>query len=181
MEERLLKSYIEEMQKGNMEYFNAFYEETKKAVFYNIFALTKSHETSEDLLHDTYVKFLKEIKNIDLNKSIGGYLMMISKNITLDYFKKNNRIELNDEEGNVVQFEFLDLVELDGEEYVVLLPVVGDGEEGDGEVVILKLESTDEEAGEESYVGVDDEQILNKVFQIFKEKYKDEFNFMDED
>ena len=93
----------------------------------------------------------------------------------------DNIIELNDEEGNVVQFEFLDLVELDGEEYVVLLPVVGQGEEGDGEVVILKLESTDEEAGEESYVGVDDEQILNKVFQIFKEKYKDEFNFMDED
>ena len=59
----------------------------------------------------------------------------------------DNIIELNDEEGNVVQFEFLDLVELDGEEYVVLLPVVGDGEEGDGEVVILKLESTDEEAG----------------------------------
>lgn len=93
------------MQKGNMEYFNAFYEETKKAVFYNIFALTKSHETSEDLLHDTYVKFLKEIKNIDLNKSIGGYLMMISKNITLDYFKKNNRIELNDEENKYVEKE----------------------------------------------------------------------------
>lgn len=105
MEESLLKSYIEEMQKGNMEYFNAFYEETKKAVFYNIFALTKSHETSEDLLHDTYVKFLKEIKNIDLNKSIGGYLMMISKNITLDYFKKNNRIELNDEENKYVEKE----------------------------------------------------------------------------
>ena len=93
----------------------------------------------------------------------------------------DNIIELNDEDGNVVKFEFLDLVELDGEEYVVLLPVVGEGEEGDGEVVILRLESTDGEAGEESYVGVEDEQILSKVFQIFKEKYKDEFNFMDED
>ena len=92
----------------------------------------------------------------------------------------DNIIELNDEDGNVVKFEFLDLVELDGEEYVVLLPVVGEGEEGDGEVVILRLESTDEEAGEESYVGVEDEQILSKVFQIFKEKYKDEFNFIDE-
>ena len=90
-------------------------------------------------------------------------------------------IELNDEDGNVVRFEFLDLVELDGEEYVVLLPVASEGEEEEGEVVILKLESTDEDAGEESYIGVDDEQILNKVFQIFKEKYKDEFNFMDED
>ena len=93
----------------------------------------------------------------------------------------DNIIVLNDEEGKELKFEFLDLVELDDEEYVVLLPVAEEGEEEDGEVVILKLEDTDEESDEESYVGVDDEEILNKVFQIFKEKYKDEFNFVDED
>ena len=90
-------------------------------------------------------------------------------------------VVLNDEEGNEVQFEFLDLVELDDEEYVVLLPVTEEGEEEEGEVVILKLEDTDEDSEEESYVGVEDEEILNKVFEIFKEKYKDEFNFVDED
>jgi uncharacterized protein YrzB (UPF0473 family) len=93
----------------------------------------------------------------------------------------DNIIVLNDENGNEVKFEFLDLVELDEEEYVVLLPVSEEGEEDEGEVVILKLEDTDEEAEEESYVGVEDEEILNKVFAIFKEKYKDEFNFVDED
>ena len=93
----------------------------------------------------------------------------------------DNIIILNDEEGNEVKFEFLDLVELDDEEYVVLLPMLEDDEEEEGEVVILKLEDTDEETEEESYVGVEDEEILNKVFAIFKEKYKDEFNFVDED
>ena len=93
----------------------------------------------------------------------------------------DNIIVLNDEQGNEVKFEFLDLVELEEEEYVVLLPVSEDGDEDEGEVVILKLEDTDEEADEESYVGVEDEEILNKVFAIFKEKYKDEFNFVDED
>ena len=93
----------------------------------------------------------------------------------------DNIIRLNDEDGNEVQFEFLDLVELDNEEYVVLLPVTEEGEEEEGDVVILKLEDTDEESEEESYVGVEDEEILNKVFSIFKEKYKDEFNFVDED
>lgn len=93
----------------------------------------------------------------------------------------DNIIVLNDEQGNEVKFEFLDLVELDEEEYVVLLPVTEDGEEDEGEVVILKLEDTDEDSDEESYVGVEDEEILNKVFAIFKEKYKDEFNFVDED
>ena len=94
----------------------------------------------------------------------------------------DNIIVLNDEQGNEVKFEFLDLVELDEEEYVVLLPIAENEEaEGDGEVVILKLEDTDEDSDEESYVGVEDEEILNKVFAIFKEKYKDEFNFVDED
>ena len=93
----------------------------------------------------------------------------------------DNIIILNDEQGNEVKFEFLDLVELEEEEYVVLLPVSEDGEEDEGEVVILKLEDTDEDSEEESYVGVEDEEILNKVFAIFKEKYKDEFNFVDED
>ena len=91
----------------------------------------------------------------------------------------DNVIVLNDEEGNEVKFEFLDLVELDNEEYVVLLPIAeNEDEEGDGEVVILKLEDI-EDSEEESYVGVEDEEILNKVFSIFKEKFKDEFDFVD--
>lgn len=89
----------------------------------------------------------------------------------------DNVIVLNDEEGNEVQFEFLDLVELDGEEYVVLLPT-SEEEADEGEVVILKVEDTESEE-EESYVSVDDEEILNKVFEKFKEKFKDEFNFVD--
>lgn len=90
----------------------------------------------------------------------------------------DNIIILNDEDGKEVKFEFLDLVELDGEEYVVLLPAEEDEEEG--EVVILKVEDTESEE-EESYVSVDDEETLNKVFEIFKEKFKDEFNFIDEE
>ena len=92
----------------------------------------------------------------------------------------SNIIILNDENGNEVQFEFLDLIEYESEEYVVLLPVLEEGEEDDGEVVILKVEDTDSE-DQESYVSVDDQEVLNKVFEIFKEKFKDEFNFIDED
>ena len=92
----------------------------------------------------------------------------------------DNIITLNNENGDEVNFEFLDLVELDNEQYVVLLPV-SEEENEEGEVVILKLEDTDEDAEEESYVSVEDEEILMKVFNIFKDKFKDEFNFVDED
>lgn len=93
MNEEFLKSCVVKMKNGNLEVFNAFYEECKKSIFYNIFALTKNHEISEDLLHDTFVKFLNEVSKVDVNKSISGYLMVMSRNLTLDYFKKNNRIE----------------------------------------------------------------------------------------
>ena len=83
----------------------------------------------------------------------------------------DNIVTLNDEFGNEVQFEFLDLVEYDGEEYVVLLPA----DDEDGEVVILKLEAIDDD--NDSYTSVEDEGILMAVFQIFKNKFKDEFDF----
>lgn len=90
----------------------------------------------------------------------------------------DNIIVLNDENGEEIEFEFLDLIEYEGEEYVVLLPNDED-EEDAGEVVILKLEDSDSE-DEESYVSVDDEEVLKAVFEIFKDKFKDEFNFIDE-
>ena len=91
----------------------------------------------------------------------------------------DNIVILNDEDGNEVKFEFLDLVELEDEEYVILLPVIDDGVEEEGEVVILKVEDTDEDSEEESYVSVEDEEIINKVFEIFKERFKDDFDFVD--
>ena len=88
----------------------------------------------------------------------------------------DNIITLNDESGNEVKFEFLDLIEYENEQYVVLLPVLEEGE-----VVILKVEDTDEDSDEESYVSVDNEETLMHVFNIFKEKFKDEFDFVDDD
>ena len=93
-------------------------------------------------------------------------------------YKPDNIIVLNDEDGKEVEFEFLDLIEYNSEEYVILLPV--EETEEAGEVVILKVEQTENE-DEESYVGVEDEDELNAVFAIFKDKFKDEFNFIDED
>ena len=87
----------------------------------------------------------------------------------------DNIVVLNDEDGEEIRFEFLDLIEYKGGEYVVLLPC--DDPEGE-EVVILQVESNEEE-DTESYVAIEDEDILSAVFEIFKENFKDEFNFID--
>ena len=85
----------------------------------------------------------------------------------------DNIIFLNDEDGNEVPFEFLDLIECEGNEYVVLLPADDQADE----VVILQVDELD--GDEESYVSIEDDETLNAVFAIFKEKFKDEFNFTD--
>ena len=90
----------------------------------------------------------------------------------------DNIIILNDENGNEVKFEFLDLMEYEGEEYIILLPTE-EGEDID-EVVILKVEDVEDDPDMETYVSIDDEDTLNAVFEMFKEKFKDEFNFIDE-
>lgn len=85
----------------------------------------------------------------------------------------DNIVTLQNEKGEDVSFEFLDLMEYEGDEYVVLLLV----EDSEGEVVILRLDDTDDES--ESYTSVDDEETLAELFRIFKEKFKEEFDFVD--
>ena len=87
--------------------------------------------------------------------------------------ESENIIILQDEDGVDVEFEFLDLIEYAGEEYVILFPA--DEEEAD-EVVILKLERLEEE---DSLISVEDDEVLMAVYNIFKEKSKDKFNFID--
>lgn len=82
-------------------------------------------------------------------------------------------IILSDEEGQEVSFEFLDLISYRGKDFVALLPI----DDTADEVVILQLEENDDDT--ESYISVDNEYTLAAVFELFKERHKDDFNFVD--
>ena len=82
-------------------------------------------------------------------------------------------LSLTDENGNETQFEYLDCIEYEGKEYLVLLPA----EDDSAEIVILEIEPVDEE--NENYIAVESEDILEAVYGIFKERYKDILQFED--
>ena len=90
-----------------------------------------------------------------------------------DLEELDNVVVLTDEDGNDTEFEWLDTVEMADNQYVVLLPM--DEEEAE-EVVILRLEKDGEE---ENFVSVDSEEEINKVFELFKERNADDFDFVD--
>ncbi len=83
-------------------------------------------------------------------------------------------LTLTDENGNDVDFEYLDCLEYQGKEYLVLMPA----EELATEILILEVEPVDEE--NENYLTVNDEETLNAVYGMFKEKYKDILTFEEE-
>ena len=83
-------------------------------------------------------------------------------------------LTLTDENGQETDFEYLDCIPYEGKEYLVLMPA----EEAATEIVILEVEPVDEE--NENYLSVQDEAILDAVYGIFKEGYKDVLTFEEE-
>ena len=87
--------------------------------------------------------------------------------------EQSNILTLTDENGADVDFEYLDCIDYEGKEYLVLMPA----DEMATEIVILEVEPVDEE--NENYLSVTDEAILDAVYGIFKERYKDVLTFED--
>jgi uncharacterized protein YrzB (UPF0473 family) len=87
--------------------------------------------------------------------------------------EQSNILTLTDENGVDTDFEYLDCIEYEGTEYLVLMPA----DEAATEIVILAVEPVDEET--ENYLSVADENILNAVYGIFKERFKDILTFED--
>lgn len=83
-------------------------------------------------------------------------------------------VVLSDDMGNEVEFQVLDVIELADTDYVVLLPTEPD-EETEGNVVILQVETIDDDSGEETFIGIEDEETINAVFEIFKARLTEEF------
>ena len=87
--------------------------------------------------------------------------------------EQSNILTLTDENGVDVDFEYLDCIEYEGTEYLVLMPADDDT----NQIVILAIEPVDEE--NENYLAVEDEAVLDAVYGIFKDRYKDILTFAD--
>lgn len=77
----------------------------------------------------------------------------------------NEIVELIDENDQTVRFEHLMTLEYEGDAYVLLVPVDEVEDVGEDEVVILRIE--EDEDGDDAYVGVEDEALLEKIFEEY--------------
>ncbi len=84
----------------------------------------------------------------------------------------SNSVSISDEEGNEYELEHLDTIEYGDDLYMAFLPTEPD-ENGNQptEMIILKVV---EENGEEFFETIDDEDLLDKVYEAFMEQLFDD-------
>ncbi len=83
--------------------------------------------------------------------------------------EKDNVIKVVDEEGAELELEILDIIDFEGDEYLVLISTDEDADE----IHILVVE--EDEDGEEIYSTVEDEEVMETVFEIFKNRFPELF------
>ena len=88
-------------------------------------------------------------------------------------------VDLETEDGTVIECECVDTLEYEGATYTVFLPVEED-EDGTVEPIILKVEPAADDDEFEQYAFVESEELLGTLFKLFIEKSGDKFDFVEE-
>ncbi len=92
---------------------------------------------------------------------------------------EGNLIGLIDDDGNELHFELIDRAEIDGEEYVALVPEYDEAQDmlgTDGQLVILKV-VLDEELAEETFITIDDDDEFDRVAEEFERRFEESEDF----
>ena len=80
---------------------------------------------------------------------------------------------LEDEDGNAVTFQFLELVTVDSKPYAVLLPI----DEGDEDAGVVIVEVVDLGKESEHYDAVLDDALNDRIFEQFRTEFSDKYDF----
>ena len=130
-----LKELLIQLQNYKMEYFDEFYNLTKNKVFYMAYSILQDYHLSEDILQDTYIKFLKHKKKVKVDGNILSYLLEISKNLSLNYVNKHKKVVNID---NIV-FKYEEQYQEKFEELKLVKDMKKILNENEFQIVILKI------------------------------------------
>ncbi|TNF07231.1 MAG: RNA polymerase sigma factor [Bacillota bacterium] len=68
--------------------FEYVYHQTKRGVYAIMFAIVKSHQVTEDLMQDVYMKMMTSLDQYQKNTKFYQWLLQMARNVALDYYRK---------------------------------------------------------------------------------------------
>ena len=97
LQTRNLEDIIEEFRVGNYDSFDEFYYATHKQLYIFIYDIIRNRQTSEDLLQETYMKFLNHIDKYKRNTNYFNFLVTIARNLAINEYNKEKRTIYDEE------------------------------------------------------------------------------------
>jgi RNA polymerase sigma-70 factor (ECF subfamily) len=107
---------------NNSETLNDIYKNYKSLVFSTSFKIVKDFEVANDLTQDVFLKLFDNLLNIDFENGgeLGAWLKITSKNISIDYIRKNKRFTEYDGDYMSETIDELDFDNLGGNNEALL-------------------------------------------------------------
>lgn len=119
-----INDIILELKKRDYTHFDVFYELTKNQVFFAIIHIVKDQGLAEDLLQDTYMKFLEKIDQYHDGKNPYAYLTSIGRNLAINLYNQRKKEIVNDE-------------------VIEMIPAIETAEDEDNDEIFKLLENLD--------------------------------------
>lgn len=92
-----LEDIIEEFKVGNYDSFDEFYHQTNKQLYVFIYDIIRNRQSSEDLLQETYMRFLNHIDKYKKNTNYFNFLVTIARNLAINEYHKQKRMVYDEE------------------------------------------------------------------------------------
>lgn len=92
-----LEDIIEEFRVGNYDSFDEFYHQTNKQLYVFIYDIIRNRQSSEDLLQETYMRFLNYIDKYKKNTNYFNFLVTIARNLAINEYHKQKRMVYDEE------------------------------------------------------------------------------------
>ncbi|MDD3841857.1 MAG: RNA polymerase sigma factor [Candidatus Izemoplasmatales bacterium] len=109
-----LNVLVRALQEGNVDAFDQIYEITHKAVFYSALGILKDQSLAEDIMQDTYIKFMKSPQSYH-EKNFLAYLITIAKNLAINEYKSRKRVQYTDNLEQNYEMAFTGCIEINAE------------------------------------------------------------------
>lgn len=80
---------VRSLKDNNLEMFDRFYDLTKKQVYFAIMSILKNRESTEDIMQDTYMRFLNNIDKYKESTNVIAFLVTIARNLAINLYNRN--------------------------------------------------------------------------------------------
>ncbi len=106
-DKELIRDYLE----GNESSLESIISRHKEKLYAYIFTMVKCHQTTDDIFQDTFIKVIYTLRNGKYNEE-GKFIHWVTRiahNLIIDYFRRNKRIPVKNQQNDEDPFERLDL------------------------------------------------------------------------